>query len=71
MKNKNTRWVHCIRGIIDNYNNSPTSSLSGLTPNKATTQAKRPEVLDMNLKKAINNRMSNDLIAGDKVRKHV
>ena len=71
LKNDSTRWIDYIRGIISHYNKSPTSALNGLSPEEATTQAKKPEVLDMNIKKSIHNRMSNDLNPNDKVRKHV
>ena len=68
LKNDSTRWIDYSRGIIAHYNKSPTSGLKGLTPHEAATEAKKPEVLDMNIKKSLQNRMSNDLNPGDKVR---
>jgi len=65
----NTNWIDRLDTIIDSYNNTPHSSLDGITPNEAIKDPKKREhVLKLNILKAKENGFVTDLSPGDKVR---
>ena len=69
LDNKNTKWLNILPGIVDNYNNTPHSSLDNITPNQAISDTeKRIHVLHLNIQKAEGNGFTTDLKPGDKVR---
>ena len=69
LDNKSTKWVNLLPGIIEQYNNTPHSSLDDITPNQAISDTqKRIHVLHLNILKAEGNGFTTDLKPGDKVR---
>lgn len=70
LQNNNTNWVDHLDEIINNYNNTPHSSLNNIEPNKATTTLKNEQtILKINTDKSVFNRATSDLEKGDRVRK--
>ena len=69
IKNKNTRWINKLDGVINIYNNVAHSSLGGLTPNEATKDEHIAKLVEINRVKRKYNKTVSDLEAGDKVRK--
>ena len=69
LENKNTKWINILPNIIENYNNTPNSSLDNITPNDAISNPnKRIHVLHLNILKGKQNGFITDLHPGDKVR---
>ena len=69
LENHNTKWVKLLTTIVEQYNETPHSSLDNITPNQAIHDDKsRMHVLHMNIQKGEQNGFSTDLKAGDKVR---
>ena len=69
LDNKSTKWVNLLPGIIEQYNNTPHSSLDNISPNQAISDThKRIHVLHLNILKAEGNGFTTDLKPGDKVR---
>jgi len=71
LKNDSTRWINFLDKIIDNYNNSETQALEGLTPNEACKEGNKPKVININLEKKRHNMVVSDLSINDRVRKNV
>ena len=56
LDNKSTKWVNLLPGIIEQYNNTPHSSLDNISPNQAISDTqKRIHVLHLNILKAEGN----------------
>ena len=69
MENKTARWVDILPKIIEQYNNTPHTSLDNITPNQAISDPKkRMHVMHLNMQKAQQNGFVTDLEPGDKVR---
>ena len=69
LENHNTKWVKLLPTIVEQYNETPHSSLDNITPNQAIHDDKsRMHVLHMNIQKGEQNGFNTDLKAGDKVR---
>jgi len=71
LKNNSTKWIHIIDNILRVYNDRDHEALGGLSPNEATHEANKPQVLQINLDKKLRNMTISDLVPGDKVRKNV
>jgi hypothetical protein len=61
-------WVDYLPHIIDTYNDSPHEGLEGITPNEATKDKYKEQVLKLNIEKNKSNKPKIDLFNGDKVR---
>ena len=69
LENKNTKWVYILSEIVERYNDSPHTSLDGITPNDAISDPKkRMHVMHLNIVKAEQNGFTTDIKSGDKVR---
>jgi hypothetical protein len=69
LENKKARWIDILPKIIEQYNNTPHTSLDNITPNQAITDPKKREhVMHLNILKAHDNGFVTDLKPGDKVR---
>jgi len=69
LENKSTEWVSILPKIIEQYNNTPHTSLDNITPNDAISDPKkRMHVMHLNIQKAQQNGFVTDLEPGDKVR---
>jgi hypothetical protein len=69
LENKDTEWVSILPKIIEQYNNTPHTSLDNITPNDAISDPKkRMHVMHLNILKARQNGFITDLKPGDKVR---
>ena len=69
LENKSTEWVSILPKIIEQYNNTPHTSLDNITPNDAISDPKkRMHVMHLNILKAQQNGFVTDLKPGDKVR---
>jgi hypothetical protein len=69
LENKSTEWVSILPRIIEQYNNTPHTSLDNITPNQAISDPKkRMHVMHLNIQKAQQNGFVTDLKPGDKVR---
>jgi transposase InsO family protein len=71
IRSKNTRWISKLSEVIKQYNNTPHSSLGGLTPNEATEDQHKAKLVDINQTKRMYNKIVSDLEPGDKVRKSI
>jgi hypothetical protein len=68
LENKSTEWVSILPKIIEQYNNTPHTSLVNITPNQAISDPKkRMHVMHLNILKQQNGFVT-DLKPGDKVR---
>ena len=61
-------WIDKIDKIIDVYNNTPHKTLEYLTPNEASLDEHRKQILNINLLKSQVNKSTSDLSIGDNVR---
>jgi hypothetical protein len=53
LENKSTEWVSILPKIIEQYNNTPHTSLDNITPNQAISDPKkRMHVMHLNIQKA-------------------
>ena len=69
LENKKARWIDILPKIIEQYNNTPHTSLDNITPNQAITDPKKREhVMHLNILKVYDNGFVTDLTPGDKVR---
>ena len=69
LDNRNTNWTKILPTIVEQYNNTPHTSLDNITPNEAIhDEKKRVHVLHLNIQKGERNGFTTDLNAGDKVR---
>jgi len=69
LENKSTEWVSILPKIIEQYNNTPHTSLDNITPEQAIADPKkRMHVMHLNIQKAKENGFVTDLKPGDKVR---
>ncbi len=69
LENKSTEWVSILPKIIEQYNNTPHTSLDNITHNDAISDPKkRMHVMHLNIQKAQQNGFITDLEPGDKVR---
>jgi len=68
LKYKTKNWTQYLNEIIKTYNNSPHSSLDGLTPNEALEDKNHDKIFELNSIKRLKNKTVSDLNIGDKVR---
>lgn len=68
LRNRNTVWIDSINKIIDNYNNTPHSSILNLTPNEATKPIYQADLAYLNKMKSTNKKITSDLKVDDFVR---
>jgi hypothetical protein len=61
-------WINHIKNVIEQYNNSPHSSLDGLTPNDATKLQYQHDVASINRSKISNKKVVSLFKVGDNVR---
>jgi len=71
LRTQSTRWINRIQIIINNYNNTPHSSLSDLTPNDATKADNFYIIDELNKIKRELFKRTTTLQTGDKVRKMI
>jgi hypothetical protein len=68
LRTDKVNWIDYLDKVIDNYNNSPHSSLGDIAPNHANDPDNLKVILDINDLKNLKNNTVNDLNIGDKVR---
>lgn len=68
LRNNNTIWIDNIEKVINNYNNTPHSSLEDLTPNEATHPIYQADIAIINKNKSTNTKIKSDFVNGDNVR---
>ncbi len=69
LENQSTELVGILPKIIEQYNNTPHTSLDNITPNDAISDPKkRIHFMHLNMQKAQQNGFITDLEPGDKVR---
>ena len=61
-------WDVLMETIIKNYNNTPNTSLDGITPNDAHLKDNAQKIFLINLQKRKGKQVESDLIKGDRVR---
>ena len=69
IKYDSLNWVDILPKIIENYNNSPHSSIDDITPNEADKPENIARIININLKKQEDkSTYKNEFKEGDKVR---
>ena len=60
--------MYKLQQVVNTYNDSPHSSLGGLTPNEAQHEKYHDMLFELNIEKQTHNRTVSDLQPGDMVR---
>ena len=69
IKYNSLNWVDSLPKIVENYNNSPHSSIDDIKPNEASEPENIARIIDINLKKQeAKSTYKNEFQEGDKVR---
>jgi hypothetical protein len=68
IKTGNNNWVDYLQQIIKSYNDTPHDGLDGISPNEATQEKFKEQILKLNIEKNQSNKVITDLVKGDKVR---
>jgi hypothetical protein len=69
LENKSTEWVSILPKLIEQYSNTPHTSLDNITPNDAISDPKKKmHVMHLNIQKAKENGFITDLKPGDSVK---
>lgn len=68
LRNKNIKWLDYIDDIIENYNNTPHSSIEDLTPNDATNEKYQADIAIINRMKVTNKKIKSEFEPMDNVR---
>jgi ribosomal protein L21E len=68
LKNNNSDWINNLDNVIDQYNNTPHSSLNRLKPNEAINEHYHYDIGSINISKAENTNLKSTFKIGDKVR---
>ena len=69
VKNNSTNWVDSLQIVVNNYNNSPHSSIDDIKPNDATKPENIAKIIEINnLKRQDKTTFKNEFKEGDKVR---
>ena len=66
IRNDSVNWVDHLQEVIDNYNESPNTSIDDIAPNNAKNHIS--EIFEINQNKSMDGMINSDLEKGDRVR---
>jgi len=68
LRNNNTNWIDNIEDIVENYNNTPHSSIENLSPNQATLEKNQADIAMINSSKSKMVKIKSAFSVADRVR---
>ena len=68
LPNRSANWINTFDKVIAIYNKSGHRSLNGLSPNQASQDKYKQQIINLNIEKSQSNKITSDLSIGDKVR---
>ena len=65
---KSANWINTFDKVIAIYNKSGHHSLNGFSPNQASQDKYKQQIINLKIEKSQSNKIISDLSIGDKVR---